>query len=187
MLGANPDIRRVVERITKPVAKAFSRARISPNTITFIGFLISILAAYEFATGNSTLAGVFVLVTGFMDMLDGALARFNGNVTEFGGFFDSVLDRYSDAIMLLGIIYLCREFLLGGLALIGTMMVSYTRARAENFIARCDVGIAERAERLIIIAICAFLNQIPAMLIILLILTHITFFHRVVHTWGEMK
>jgi phosphatidylglycerophosphate synthase len=146
----------------KDLTLFLSRANIKPNQITFFGFVIALITAWIYINYISkpiglVYAGIMILVSGLLDALDGALARTTNQITRFGGFFDSISDRYSDLIILSGIIISgLSDPIPGLLALIGSVMVSYTRARAEaEGIRMSGVGLAERAERMIFLAICS--------------------------------
>jgi len=174
-------------------AKLAHSVGLTPNHVSGIGVLSAIISAllYWNALSNPSLliaATIFLLASGFCDALDGALARIYGETTVFGGFLDSLLDRYVDAIILGGIILggLCYPFW-GLAALIGSLLVSYVRARAEAAGVKMEtVGIAERAERLIILAVASLLNVIwlEALgwsIIFLAILTNLTVLQRVIY------
>lgn len=166
---------------------------LTPNQVSAVGIMLAILSAltYWSSSFNHSLliaAAVLLLASGFCDALDGAIARIYGEVTAFGGFLDSLLDRYADAIVFCGIILggLCDPFW-GLIALIGAVLVSYSRARAEVAGVKMEtVGIAERAERLIILALASFLNLIwkDALwwgVILLAALTNLTVLQRVIY------
>jgi archaetidylinositol phosphate synthase len=206
-------MRNISEKIIKPFANGAIKIGLTPNKATLIGFLVSILSAsliFLYPIWRYILlvsAGLFFLA-GCLDALDGAIARNSHGVTAFGGFLDSVLDRYSDAILIGCIIFvgfpsapLCVPWI-GLIALIGSLLVSYTRARAESAGAKkMAVGIAERGERMIILMIVLILQGIPELaltanpvlmpvlaytnigLIILAILTHFTVIQRIVHAY----
>jgi phosphatidylglycerophosphate synthase len=172
-------------RFFRPLAKLIEKTRLSPNAVTVFGFLLSLLIVPFTILLNYNLAGIMVIVAGLFDALDGALARLTNRVTVRGGFLDSVLDRYSDAIIMLAIIYagLC-SVVWGFVALIGSLLVSYSRARVEAFgVKHFVVGFAERPVRLLLIALAFFLeNRYPRTLnyavIVLAILTHLTVLER---------
>ncbi len=176
--------------VIRPVAEAIARTGISPNTLTFIGLAVGILAAFFFARGEQLLAGLVLLLAGFFDILDGAVARVLRRETAFGGVLDSVVDRYVDFLIFAGIIYafvssgiaevgLIPGWAWGVLAIVGSFMVSYIRARAEAAgSGRLDVGIGERAERLLILAIGALVGYTQYAVVIIVILTHLTVLQR---------
>src|SRR5262249_12645090 len=150
----------VIEKIVNGLALS----KISPNALTFIGLLINILAAWLLADGKMLVAGLVVVGASVFDMVDGRVARATNQVTKFGGFFDSVLDRYSDLALYMGLLVyyasINRFFyiVLTAIAMTGSVMVSYTRARAENSIPKCKVGFLERPERIVLIMIGALFN-----------------------------
>ena len=167
-----------------------SKLGITPNHITILGVLVSICSAFFFATwsinlSRLTIAGLLLLLSGFLDAIDGVLARKTGQISKFGGFFDSVSDRYSDAIELSGVIIggLCNP-IIGLAALIGSMMVSYARARAEaERVNMAGIGLAERAERMIFLALCSFvapywLDVLNWGVLVLAVLAHATVLQR---------
>lgn len=180
--------------LVRPVAKAIARTGIGPNTLTFIGFLVGLFAAFFFARGEQFWAGIILLLAGFFDIIDGAVARVLSRETAFGEVLDSVVDRYVDFMIFAGIIYAFLSvpsripeisFMPGWgwawcmLAIAGSFMVSYIRARAEAAgSSKLDVGIAERAERLLILAIGALVGYTQYAVVIIAILTHLTVLQR---------
>lgn len=177
----------------RAVVQGFAKAHINPNILTFIGFMINVFAAYLFAFDYFRWAGVAIFCAAIFDLTDGPVARLTKRVTPFGGFIDSVLDRYSDLILLIGLlIYYGRinrfwYVTLVAVAMIGSVMTSYTRARAENLIHSCKVGFLERPERIVLILIGAFFNRMAPVLWVIVILSNITVVHRVVHTYQESR
>lgn len=180
-------------RIINAIVSALALSRVHPNVLTFIGLVINIVAAFLFAAGKFRWAGVVVIGAGLFDMVDGRVARETNRVTRFGGFFDSVLDRYSDLGVLVGLLVyyasINRFFyvVLTAIVMTGTVMVSYTRARAENTIAKCKVGFLERPERVVLIIIGALFNRMAQVLWVIAILSNITVIHRMIYTWQETK
>lgn len=164
---------------------------INPNLLTFVGFLITLLAAYYLAEGRFFDAGIVIIFSGIFDMLDGRVARVTNSVTKFGAFFDSVLDRYSDMALFLGLlIYYARieqmtYLLLAGIVMMGAVMTSYTRARAESLIPLCKVGFMERPERLVLIIIGTLFNKMAPVLWVMAIMSNLTVVHRIVYTWKQ--
>ena len=184
--------------LTYPAAHLLARTSISPNTITWLGFLITLSAASLIATGYLFAAGWVVLIAGFFDILDGALARHTNKVTSFGAFLDSTLDRLSEIVILLGILLLSLQqqqagliILLTYLAMIGSFLVSYTRARAEALGIACEVGFFTRAERVVILSLGLLLSHINYALIVALALialfSFITTGQRIVYSWRQTK
>ena len=175
------------------IIRSFAKIGVNPNFLTFIGFAINLFAAYLFAYGYFRWAGVTIIVGGVFDLTDGPVARKTRRVTPFGGFFDSVLDRYSDLFLLIGLlIYYGRinRFLyvaVVALAMIGSVMTSYSRARAENLISSCKVGFLERAERVVLIIIGALFNRMAPVLWVIVVLSNLTVVHRVIHTYHKSQ
>jgi archaetidylinositol phosphate synthase len=174
-------------------AKMLHRLGLSPNQVSLLGIVFAVLSAvaywqWKLDSHLLILAPILMLASGLLDALDGALARLYGEATKFGGFFDSLLDRYADAVILCGII-------LGGLtevswglaALIGSLLVSYVRARAEAAGVKMEtVGLAERAERLVLLALVSFisfvwLDALDWGILVLAVLTNLTVIQRVIH------
>lgn len=172
-----------------PFTRFLQKTHLSPNGVTVLGFLITLLIIPSIIFfGSYTIAAVIVLVAGFFDALDGAYARATNRVTELGGFVDSVLDRYSDAIIMVTVILagLC-NVVWGVIALVGFLLVSYSRARAEAYgIKHFLVGFAERPLRLVLIALGLLLqNWFPMvvnyMVIALAVMTHLTVLQRAIY------
>lgn len=177
-------------------ARAAEKMGLTPNIISIIGVILAILSALSYMGGrqNLLLAVIFLLLSGYCDVLDGALARLSQKATPFGGFLDSLLDRYADSAVYIGIILggLC-SIHWGIIALMGSLLVSYARARAEATSIKMEtIGLAERAERLIIFAIASlaemFLEHaIEAGVILLAVLTNLTVLQRSLHTYKALK
>jgi len=184
-------------RLTEPVVRFLSRTPITPSAITWFGFLLTAGAAALIITGHLLVAGLVVLIAGFFDMLDGALARHTNQATRFGAVLDSTLDRLSEAVLLLGILVIYAEeqsitgILLVSVALVGSLLVSYTRARAEALGLECQVGLFTRTERVIVLALGLLLNQIDNALIIALaiivVFSFITVAQRLLYIWHQTK
>ena len=185
-------LKNTIRTAATPLAKVIP---LSPNALTFIGLAISIISAAAFSRGELITGGALILVSGVFDILDGAVARANGYITAFGGVLDSVCDRYADAVVLIGIMYgaldgsISTHALFGiplwlwcAMALVGSLLVSYTRARAEGAgVEKMDIGIAERPERMILLAIGAFSGLIAWAIVAIVILTHITIIQRILY------
>jgi len=180
-------------RVLDAIVRGFAASRVNPNFLTFIGFGINLLAAYLFAYGYFRWAGLTIILAGVFDMTDGRVARLEGRVTPFGGFYDSVMDRYSDLCLLVGlVIYYGRinrfQYVsLVAVAMIGSVMVSYTRARAENVIPSCKVGFLERPERVVLIIIGALFDRMAPVLWLIAVLSNVTVIHRIIHTRQEAR
>ncbi len=199
-----PQVRKTIAyRITKPVVQLLATMPISPNTITWLGFLLTVGAAALIATEHLLAAGLIVLLAGLFDILDGALARRTNRTTRFGGILDSTLDRLSEAALLLGILvlFLLAEeqsglftliapkwsILLVGVALLVSPLVSYIRARAEAMGLECQVGLFTRAERVVVLVVGLLVNQIVIALFIIVVFSFVTVGHRLVHVWQQTK
>jgi CDP-diacylglycerol--glycerol-3-phosphate 3-phosphatidyltransferase len=171
----------------------WTKGVIKPNHLTFIGLLVTLVAAVFLALGLWIAAGIAIIVAGLFDLLDGAVARSQGRVTAFGAFLDSVIDRYSDFTLFIGLFYYYATnghsslLLLACLAAMGSFLVSFTRARAETVIPSCKVGIMERPERIILLACGALFNWMIYILWILTILTHITVIQRILYTRKRLR
>jgi CDP-diacylglycerol--glycerol-3-phosphate 3-phosphatidyltransferase len=180
-------------RVLDSVVRGFAASGVNPNFLTFIGFGINLLAAYLFAYGYFRWAGLTIILAGVFDMTDGRVARLEGRVTPFGGFYDSVMDRYSDLCLLIGLlIYYGRinRFLyvsLVAVSMIGSVMVSYSRARAENVIPSCKVGFLERPERVVLIIIGALFDRMAPVLWLIAVLSNVTVIHRIIYTRQEAR
>ena len=179
----------IIDRIVRWLALS----RIHPNVLTFIGLVINIGAAWLFAIGFFRWAGVVVICAALFDMVDGRVARATSQVTRFGGFFDSVIDRYSDLGLYMGLLVyyasINRFFyiVLTAIVMTGSVMVSYSRARAENTIPKCKVGFLERPERIVLIILGALTGRMAAVLWVIAVLSNLTVIHRMIHTWQECK
>ena len=175
------------------IVRLLSGARIHPNLLTSIGLGINGIAAWLFAKGEFASAGIVVLCGAVFDLVDGPVARTSNRVTRFGGFLDSVLDRYSDLILLMGLLVyyasINRFFyiVLTAIVMAGSVLVSYSRARAENVMPKCQVGFLERPERIVLIIIGALFNRMAPVLWIIAVFSNITVVHRIVHTWRETR
>ncbi|MCS7374944.1 MAG: archaetidylinositol phosphate synthase [archaeon GB-1845-036] len=182
-------LRRYIGFLIFPFANILVKLKVTPNLLTLIGFIFSLLSSYLIISGSLLSAGFLILLSGFFDVLDGAVARLSGLTSKFGGFFDSVMDRFSDAVVLSSIILYDQSLLLLGLiALIGSLMVSYCRARGESLgVNLAGVGLAERGERMIIISVGVMLNFIQWSLLLLVILCYITIFMRIFKVWSSLR
>jgi CDP-diacylglycerol--glycerol-3-phosphate 3-phosphatidyltransferase len=182
-----------LKHVLDAIVKTFAASGINPNFLTFIGFSINLLAAYLFAYGYFRWAGATIFLAGVFDMTDGRVARLSGRVTPFGGFYDSVMDRYSDLCLLIGLLIyygrINRYFYvtLVAVTMIGAVMTSYTRARAENLIPSCKVGFLERPERVVLIIIGALFDRMAQVLWLIAALSNLTVIHRIVFTRQEAR
>jgi peptidoglycan lytic transglycosylase len=185
MLGRYRD---TVRAWSDPVGRTLFRLRLRPNHLTMCGLLVSACAGAAFVFGHVRLAGVLLILAGLFDLFDGSLARASGQATTFGAFLDSVIDRYSDIVVMLGIVVLyarmphARGALLAMAGLAGSVMVSYTKARAESIGVSCNIGVMERPERLICLTAGALLGLMEPALWVLAILANLTALQRIVFT-----
>jgi CDP-diacylglycerol--glycerol-3-phosphate 3-phosphatidyltransferase len=171
----------------------WTKGVIKPNHLTLFGLLVTLLAAVFLALGLWIVAGIAIIVAGLFDLLDGAAARSQGRVTPFGAFFDSVIGRYSDFALFIGLFFYYATtgqpylMLLACLAAMGSFLAPFTRARAETVIPSCKVGIMERPERIILLIFGALFNVMVYILWILTILTHITVIQRILYTRKKLS
>lgn len=204
MLGGY--IGEVCQRILNGIVRQIARLDPNPNLLSVIGLGINVLAALLYGTGRFFYAGLVMIFANIFDLLDGRVARLTGRVTKFGAFLDSTLDRLSDMIVFLGITFFYardnenHSTLYAALtvaALIGSVMVSYTSARAESLIPKCDVGFLRRPERVVLLIIGSLtvwpqsdhplLNKMPATIWLMAALSYWTFGHRIYHTWRAIR
>ena len=193
MTKLSPVRKSAASHLTEPAVRLLARTHITPSAVTWLGFSIALGAAALIATGHLFIAGFVVLAAGFFDMLDGALARYTGQVTRFGAILDSVLDRVSEAVLLLGILaWYVREIsilevLLVSVALLGSLLVSYIRARAEALGMECEVGLFTRPERVVVLAIGLIINQIAIALGIMVAFSFFTVGQRMIYVWRQTR
>jgi CDP-diacylglycerol---glycerol-3-phosphate 3-phosphatidyltransferase len=175
------------------IVGALAATGINPNFLTFIGLVVNFWAAVMFATGLFKTAAIVIFFAGFLDMLDGQVARRQNRVTAFGAFYDSTLDRYSDMALYMGImVYYAVNgrssyVILGAVATAGSVMVSYARARAESLIPLCKVGFMERPERLVLLIIGGLFDRMAPVLWVIAVVSTLTVIHRIIFTWQEMR
>lgn len=180
-------------KVIVPIVRALALSRIHPNVLTFIGLLINIGAAVLLASGRFRWAGAVIIGAALFDMVDGRVARETNQVTRFGAFFDSVIDRYSDLGLLMGLLVyyasIDRYFyvVLTGVVMTASVLISYTRARAENIIPLCKVGFMERPERIVLLIIGALFDRMAAVLWVIAVLGNLTVVHRMIHTFQEAR
>ena len=189
--------------LISPATDLFIRFGVNPNFFTTVGFLISIVAAYVMATGHLRWGGVLILLGGTFDILDGKVARATDRVTKFGALYDSTLDRYSEVMIFFGLAYYFSRVevhFLGidwatwivvaiSIAIGGSIMTSYIRARAEGLGLECKVGIMQRPERIVYLGFGSIIHQITLVLAILIIaiLANVTAIQRIYHIWRTEK
>lgn len=182
-------VRARAEGVLDPVGRALGGLGIHPNAITVVGFLLQAGVGVLFLLGRIRLGGVLLLLVAPLDALDGAVARATAKDGPLGAFLDSTLDRVSDAVLILGLA--AHQYQRGGIlpavlligALVGALLVSYTRARAESLGVACQVGLATRLERVVLVAVLSALGLIRALAWALALLSGVTFLQRVVHVY----
>jgi CDP-diacylglycerol--glycerol-3-phosphate 3-phosphatidyltransferase len=181
------------------IVDGLALTRISPNVLTFIGLVINVIAAllFGFASADNNqprlflYAGLVIIGAGVFDMVDGRVARATNQVTQFGAFFDSVIDRYSDVALFFGLlVYYARAnrffyVVLVAFVMISSVLVSYTRARDESLIPLCKVGFMERPERIVLVIIGALFNRMAPVVWVLAVLSTITVIHRISYTYEQ--
>lgn len=175
--------------IVEPIARGLHRLGVTPNALTVFGFLLSLVNAWLLAKGQLRLAGLLILAFSALDAFDGTLARLTGQATTFGAFLDSVLDRFSEGAIYFGLlVYLAgsgrrEELYLTYVAIVGSQMVSYTRARAEGLGLRCQVGWFSRVERVIVLSLGLTVGWLRPVLWLLAVLTNLTALQRMLHVY----
>lgn len=194
MIGRDDARRALSNYVETPVALLMSRVGLTPNLVTIIGLLIAGVAAYLIGVGLWWAGGLVALFAGIFDMFDGALARNTGRASDFGALLDSTIDRVSEAVVLLGVLafYLAGDNDWGAMlvyaALVGSIMVSYMRARSEGLGIECKVGVMQRPERVALTGLGLIVaHWIPVVMLVVLgviaALTTVTAIHRLFHTW----
>src|SRR3954463_5403664 len=191
---------RTCKVILHGIVHGLALTKISPNVLTFIGLVINAGAAvlFGYARGENQAAmfrwaALVIVGAGIFDMVDGRVARATGQVTQFGGFFDSVIDRYSDVALYFGLlVYYARAnrffyVVLTALVMVTSLMISYTRARSENMIKQCKVGFMERPERIVLVIIGALFNRMAAILWVIAVIGNITVIDRIAYTYWQTK
>lgn len=177
-----------LDRPLYSLAKTFN---INPNALTLTGFFVTVLAALTIPN-NLFLGGLLIILGGLFDTIDGVFARVNKRTSDFGAFLDSVLDRYSDAALFFGFTWYFLEngSMTGAAASIGTMIgaliISYARARAEGLGKKCQTGLMERAERIILMVFGALTGLILPVMWLMLVLTHVTAIQRILYVKKQM-
>ncbi len=189
--------KKIAIYLTRPILHLLVKTSVTPNTITWFGFLLSVVAAALIATGSLLVAGILVLVAGLFDLLDGALARRTKQTTNFGAILDSTLDRLAETVILLGVLILYARaqsivgIMLASIAIPSSLLVSYIKAKAEVLNIECEVGIFTRTERVIVLALGLSLSQIDYALFtalgIIILFSLFTVGQRLLHARQQMK
>jgi CDP-diacylglycerol---glycerol-3-phosphate 3-phosphatidyltransferase len=176
-----------------PLIRFLNRLEVNPNTFTTLGLLISIPAACFMAMGHFRLGAALTLLSGMCDTIDGKLARDSGKVTKFGALFDSTLDRYAEVLIFFGMAYyfighdMVKTSIAVAIALGGSLMVSYIRARAESLGFECKVGILQRPERLLLICAGGLIHPVALIVAvsIIAVFSNLTALLRMLHVWRQ--
>jgi CDP-diacylglycerol--glycerol-3-phosphate 3-phosphatidyltransferase len=189
MLTLTDLVRKWMRWLLEPLARLINRTGISPNLLTVMGFVLTVGVAYVLATGHLQIGGVLLAVAGLFDALDGTLARLAGRRSHFGAFLDSTVDRFSEAVIFMGLLVHYtqhggrQESFLIYATLVGSLMVSYVRARAESIGIECKGGILTRFERAVVLVVGLILNQMLIALWIMAILSNFTALQRIYLVW----
>jgi CDP-diacylglycerol--glycerol-3-phosphate 3-phosphatidyltransferase len=195
----NQKIRGMWDDVMKPVGQALARSGVGANTITAVGVALQVLVAYAIVEGRLLVAGALAIVAAVADALDGAVAKARGYVGKFGALLDSTADRLSDALFFAPVAWLYGVSpdparrdqrwvaALALAALVASFLVSYVKARAEGLGYECNVGIVERAERIIIMIVALLLDLVPLGLVVLAALSVVTVVQRLVHVRGQAQ
>ncbi|MDH4028249.1 MAG: CDP-alcohol phosphatidyltransferase family protein [Nitrospirota bacterium] len=178
--------------LDRPLTSLAKRLNINPNTITVAGFIVTVIAAVVLSQDLFT-GGLLIILGGLFDVFDGVVARVNNRASDFGAFLDSVLDRYSDAFLFMGFAWYFLEngpmtgaWLSSG-TMIGALVISYARARAEGLGRKCHTGLMERPERIVLMSLGALTGYVLPVMWIMLVLTHVTVLQRILHVRRTMK
>ncbi len=175
------------------IVGALAATGINPNALTLVGLVVNFAAAVMFATGRFKTAAFIIFFAGFLDMLDGQVARRTNKVTAFGAFYDSTLDRYSDMALYMGLLVnyavngRSSYVVLAAVATAGSVMVSYARARAESLIPLCKVGFMERPERIVLLIMGGLFDRMAPALWVIAVVSTLTVIYRIVYTWQETR
>jgi CDP-diacylglycerol--glycerol-3-phosphate 3-phosphatidyltransferase len=192
------ELRRKAGRlITDPLVPFISKLKLTPDIMTTIGLVINLIAAVVVGFGYLVAGALIFLLAGLFDLLDGALARYMQKTSSFGALFDSTVDRITEGAIFLSLIFITGtgvwpydvtlQLVLIFLAMIGSFLTSYIRARAEGLNIDCTVGLFTRVERVIILALGLLLNQVFIALAIVVVLSFVTVGQRFIHVWRQAK
>ncbi len=185
-------------RLAEPVGRVVAKTRVPPNFLTILGFLFNVGVAWIISQGHFPLAGLLIIVAGIFDLLDGAVARHTNRATKFGALLDSTLDRLSEAVLLFGLLWYfvwqqdtSLEVILIFAIIVGSLLISYVRARAEGLGLDAEVGIMRRTVRILTLSIGLMLSPFGPLLLVTLwglaILTNLTAVHRLIYVWYKAR
>ena len=186
-------VRAKTRWIIIPFVRLLARSGISPNVLTFIGFLMNVAVAWVLSTGQLRWGGILLIFAALFDNLDGALARETATASRFGAFFDSVLDRFSEAAVFFGLFLAAlwrgdaTDLILIYAAIVGSLIVSYVRARAEGIGVECKEGLFTRFERVILLIAALILEQARLAFWVLAIFANLTAVQRIYHVWRATR
>ncbi len=192
------DVRKKAQNaLTKPLVPVISKLHLTPDAMTICGVVLNLVAAVIIGFGHLLIGGIVFLLAGLFDLLDGALARYMQKTTKFGALFDSVSDRVTEGALFLSFIFITSiavwpfsvawELVLIFLAMIGSFLTSYIRARAEGLGIDCAVGLFTRPERVIILALGLLLSQVFIALAIVVVLSFVTVGQRFLFVWQQAR
>ncbi len=185
-------LRELFDRIARPVAAVLLWCHVTPNQVSLMGILLNLVSAALIVQGELLLAGAVYILAGSLDLLDGVLARLAKMASRFGAFLDSTADRISEGVVFAAIAYYFAQHgqpidaAMTVLALLGSLLISYTRARAEGLGLECKVGIVTRAERVVLIALGLLLGLLAEAVYLLVVLTAFSATQRIVHTLRQL-
>jgi len=187
-------------RLAEPVGRVVAKTRVPPNFLTILGFLFNVGVAWMISRGPDLfpIAGFLIIVAGIFDLLDGAVARHTNKATKFGALLDSTLDRLSEAVLLFGLLWYfvwqqdtSLEVILIFAIIVGSLLISYVRARAEGLGLDAEVGIMRRTVRILTLSIGLMLSPFGPLLLVALwglaILTNLTAVHRLIYVWYKAR
>ncbi|HUU62752.1 MAG TPA: CDP-alcohol phosphatidyltransferase family protein [Dehalococcoidia bacterium] len=185
-------------RLAEPVGRVVAKTGVPPNLLTIFGFSINVGVAWIISQGHFLIAGFLIVLAGIFDLLDGAVARDTNRVTKFGALLDSTLDRLSESVLLFGLLWYyvwqqdaSIEIILIFATIVGSLCISYVRARAEGLGLDCEVGIMRRTVRVLTLAIGLMLSTFEPLLLVVLwglaVLTNMTAVHRLVYVWYKAR
>jgi CDP-diacylglycerol--glycerol-3-phosphate 3-phosphatidyltransferase len=186
---------KLIRLIAQAPGNLLAKTKITPNQVTLLGLSVNCLVAFFIAKGELSylIIGILIWVAGFFDALDGSVARATGKTTVFGNFWDSVLDRYADSVIYLGIVLYFLKLgepdyvILVVIAIVGSLVVSYARAKAESLDQKCEVGLMPRSVRIIILGASFCINQVFWGLVVVAVFSHLTVLQRIAHVYRKLN
>jgi CDP-diacylglycerol--glycerol-3-phosphate 3-phosphatidyltransferase len=185
--------RKIASRLIEPIVRQLARWSFTPTLLTVMGLLVNFLAGALLALGHLRIGAAVLLLLGPVDALDGALARHLGQTSKLGAFLDSTFDRLSETALFLGLLWYFQsrsadvEVILIYLAITGSLMVSYIRARAGSLDVDCQIGILTRMERFLVLLFGLFTHLILVALIVLAVFSYVTVIQRIKFTMDQLR